>query len=76
MGVALAASLGVSESTVSRMKTERLGECLAFLYVAGFKLVPQGKTCVDSSALEFMRQTTARVLADEAQAAQLFRDDE
>lgn len=73
---AIAAALGASEATISRIKNERLEECLAFLYVAGFKLVAQGKTCVDPSALEFMRQTTARVLADEAQAAQLFRDDE
>jgi hypothetical protein len=75
-GVALAASLGISETSVSRIKTERMEECLAFLYALGFKVVDQAKTCIDSSALEFMRNTTARVLSNQEQARQMFRDDE
>jgi hypothetical protein len=74
--VAIAASLGASESTVSRIKTEKLQDALAFLYCAGFKVVTQGKVCVDGDALNFMRSITARVLSNEEQAASLFHGDE
>lgn len=74
--VAIAAVLGQSEATVSRIKNERLEESLAFLYALGFKVVPAEMTCVQPEALAFMRQTTARVLSNEAQAQELFRDDE
>lgn len=72
----IAAALGASEATISRIKNERLEECLAFLYCAGFKLVPSDKVCIDPEALAFMRQITGRVLSNEEQAKQLFRDDE
>jgi len=72
MGVALAATLGVSESTVSRMKTEQLENLLAFLYALGFKVVPQGKVCVDADELRMLRQTYARAVQCEQVAAQLF----
>jgi len=76
IGVALAASLGVSESTVSRIKNERLEECLAFLYAAGFKVVAQGKVCVDSDELRMLRQTYARAVQNEQVAALMFGGDE
>lgn len=74
--VAIAASLGASESTVSRIKSDKLQESLAFLYAAGFKVVSQEKVCIDGEALKFMRGVTANVLANEQQAQQLFHGDE
>lgn len=37
--------LGVSESTVSRTKTEKLEDALVLLYHLGFKVVPQEMRC-------------------------------
>lgn len=74
--VALAASLGTSESTISRLKTEKTEDVLALIYACGFKLVSQDKVCVDGSALEFMRATTARVLANEERARELWETGE
>lgn len=37
----IAAAMGVSDSTVSRIKTQDLEGCIQFLYHAGFKLVPE-----------------------------------
>lgn len=70
--VALAASLGTSESTISRLKTEKTEDVLALVYACGFKLVSEDKVCVDGAALEFMRATTARVLASEEAAKHLW----
>lgn len=44
--VAIAAAMGVSESTVSRLKNEELEECIQFLYHAGWKVVPQDHRCI------------------------------
>jgi hypothetical protein len=44
---ALATSMGLSESTVSRIKTERLEEALLFLAHLGLKTVPTEYQCVD-----------------------------
>lgn len=63
--IALAATLGTSESTISRLKTERLEDCLALLYALGFKIVDANKICVTPGALDFMRQITSRALANE-----------
>lgn len=72
--VALAASLGTSESTISRLKTERLEDCLMVLYALGFKVVIGDKVCVDPKALDFMRQITSRALAGECSL--MWEDDE
>ena len=74
--VALAAALGVSESTISRIKNERMEECLALLYCAGFKVVAAEKVCVTPEALAFMRQITVRVLSSDEQSRELFGEDE
>ena len=72
--VALAATLGTSESTISRLKTERLEDVLTVLYALGFKVVGSEKVCIDAQALEFMRATTARAL--NGGCANLWEDDE
>ncbi|GEM_PF-5121350 len=43
---AIAAAMGVSESTVSRIKNDDLEACIQFLYHAGWKVVPQDYQCV------------------------------
>lgn len=42
---AIAVALGVSDSTVSRIKTEKVEDALNLLYLAGFKLVPADAKC-------------------------------
>ncbi|MHB1266421.1 MAG: hypothetical protein ACYCY2_02320 [Acidithiobacillus ferriphilus] len=73
---AIASVLGTSDSTISRLKNERLEDVLALLYAAGFKLVAADKVCIDPEALEFMRATTARALSHSETAARLWEEDE
>lgn len=49
---ALALTLGTSESTVSRIKTEKLEDALALIYQLGFRVVACDRVCVDASRLE------------------------
>lgn len=74
--VAIAASLGASESTISRIKNEKLADCLAFLYAAGFKVVDQGAVCIKAEALAFMRVAAAHALTSDEAARQFFGEDE
>lgn len=61
-GVAVAAAMGVSESTVSRIKTERLEEVALFLACLGFKLVPAEFKCVDPAAYAFLTKTHEKIM--------------
>lgn len=74
--VAIAASLGASESTISRIKNERLHECLMFLYAAGFKVVPQGRVCVDPVKFEAVMTLARAAMGDEETARKLVWEDE
>lgn len=74
--VALAKAMGISESTISRIKNEKLEDVLAFLYHAGWKVVASDRVCVDPGALDFMRRTTSRVMSQSELAAQLWEEDE
>lgn len=60
---AVAASMGVSDSTVSRIKTERLEEVVLFLSHLGLKVVPAEFKCVDPSAYEFLVRSHTRVMS-------------
>jgi DNA-binding XRE family transcriptional regulator len=51
----LANMLGVSESTISRIKTEKLEDALALLYQLGFKVVPQDRYCVPADYLHALQ---------------------
>lgn len=67
---ALAIALGTSESTVSRIRNERLDEVLMFLAHLGLKVVPGDYQCVDQKTFaafqvlweKAMRQTSAAKL--------------
>lgn len=43
---AIAAAMGVSEATVSRIKNDDLEQVIQFLYHAGWKVVPQDHRCI------------------------------
>ena len=59
---ALAVAMGVSDSTVSRIKTERLEEAVLFLAHLGLKVVPTDYRCVDPAAYAFLTSTHQRVM--------------
>lgn len=59
---AVAAAMGISDSTVSRIKTERLEECLMFLAHLGLKVVPAEFKCVEPSAYAFLTASHQRVM--------------
>lgn len=59
---AVAVSMGVSDSTVSRIKTERLDEVILLLAHLGLKVVPSDWKCVERSAYEFLTASCQRVM--------------
>lgn len=75
-GVSLATTLGVSESTISRLKNDQLENVLAFIHALGFRLVEHGKTCVDAGEIQMLRKTYARAVQDDLVAARLFGSEE
>lgn len=66
-GTAVATSMGVSESTVSRIKNERLEEVMIFLAHLGLKVVPAEYKCVDRSTYEFLTTTHQRIMQTQPQ---------
>lgn len=61
-GVAVATAMGVSESTISRLKNERLEECLRLLAHLGLKVVPSEFRCVNPEAYAFLTSTHEKVM--------------
>lgn len=61
-GVAVAATMGVSEATVSRIKSERLEEVATLLACLGLKVVPTEYKCVDPAAYAFLTRTHEKVM--------------
>lgn len=70
-GTALASAMGVSDATISRIKTDRLEEVLVFLAHLGLKVVPAEFKCVGPAAYAFLTQTFERV---QSKAPQLIWD--
>ena len=58
----VAVSMGVSESTISRIKNERLEEVLLMLAHIGLKTVPSDFKCVDRATYDFLTATHQRVM--------------
>lgn len=58
----VAVSMGVSESTISRIKNERLEETLLLLAHLGIKCVPSDFKCVDRATYDFLTTTHQRVM--------------
>lgn len=57
--------LGVSEATVSRIKTEKLEDAITLLYHLGFKVVPQDMKCYPAEYVQALH-TMARMHMAEA----------
>jgi hypothetical protein len=64
---ACAAAMGTSDSTVSRIKTERLEECVLLLAHLGLKVVPADFKCVNPEAYAFLTSTHERVMREAPQ---------
>lgn len=60
----VAAAMGISESTASRIKNERLEEVLTFLAHLGFKCVPEAYKCLSPDAYAFLTSTHERVVRE------------
>lgn len=68
--------LGVSESTISRTKSDAEG-VFALLYQLGFKVVPQDAVCVNRKKLEAVLTLTQAALAgDDALKRLVVGDDQ
>lgn len=61
-GAQLAVSMGVSETTISRIKNERLEETLLLMAHLGLKCVPTSFRCVDQATYDFLTATHQRVM--------------
>lgn len=59
---AIAAAMGVSQSTLSRMVNDHLETFTLMLAHAGLKVVPTSHRCVAAETYEFLTQTHARVM--------------
>lgn len=74
---AIAAALGASESTVSRMLApEHLDKLALLLAHAGLKVVPVERVCVDQRMYEAMTNIASRAMADTEVAQRLVWGDE
>jgi transcriptional regulator with XRE-family HTH domain len=60
--VAVAAAMGVSESTVSRLKNDHMESVLTLLAHLGLKVVPADFKCVDRESYEFLVRSHTRVM--------------
>jgi hypothetical protein len=71
---ALAVSMGISDSTVSRIKTERLEEVLLFLSHLGIKCVPSEYQCVDPKTFAAFEVLFAKAMSQTTPAKLIFED--
>jgi hypothetical protein len=60
--VAVATAMGTSEATVSRIKNERMEDCLRLLAHLGLKVVPAEYKCVAPEAYHFLTATHEKVM--------------
>ena len=76
LAVSLASNLGVSESTISRMKNEHLEVLCALLAHAGLKIVSGTHACVDRESYEAMTLIATKAMADKDIARKLIWEEE
>ena len=74
--VAIAAAMGVSESTISRLKNDHLESFALLLAHAGLKVVPVDRVCVDAQTFEAVSRIAAKAMADQDVARKLMWEDE
>ena len=73
---AVAAAMGVSESTISRLLSEHLDKLSLVLAHAGLKVVPVERVCVDPQMYEAMTRIASKAMADAETAQRLVCGDE
>lgn len=71
---ALAVSMGLSDSTVSRIKTERLEEVLLFLAYLGIKAVPSEYQCVDPKTFAAFEVLYAKAMSQTTPGRLIFEE--
>lgn len=69
----VAAAMGVSETTVSRIKNDQLEDAVLLLAHLGFKVVASDQKCVHPAAYEFLVESHRRVVE---RAPELIWDEE
>jgi transcriptional regulator with XRE-family HTH domain len=72
----LAQIMGTSESTISRIKTEKLEDTLALLYQLGFKLVSADRVCINRKRYEALETIARAAMAKEEHSRRLFLEEE
>ncbi len=60
--VSVAAAMGLSEASISRIKNDRMEDCLRLLAHLGLKVVPAEFTCVNPDAHAFLTATHEKVM--------------
>ena len=70
-GSAIAAAMGVSEPTISRLKNEHLGPFAAMLAHLGLKVVPVEARCFDPRYIEALQTLAEAELTRQKQPPQL-----
>lgn len=73
---AIAAQLGVSDSTVSRYKNDKLEDAITLIYLAGFKIVDSHAVTVDVDELKGFRMQSMRLMAYENRHGQIEGEEE
>jgi hypothetical protein len=73
---AAATVLGVSDSTVSRVKNEKLEDSIKLIYLMGFKLVESDWEGVDSAELSILKANTIRLYQYEQEHGALGDEEE
>ena len=72
--VALATAMGVSESTVSRIKTEQLEQFCNLVAHLGLKLVPAEYRCVDEKTFGAFQILWEKAMSQTSAAKLIFED--
>lgn len=72
----VAASLGMSDSTMSRLVNDHMEQLVSVLYHSGFKVVSQDMRCYPAADVEAWYAAYRRSVQQAETAAQLFGGDE
>lgn len=72
---AIAAAIGVSESTVSRLLADHVDNVAAIIAHVGMKTVPVDKVCVPAATWAEYQRVYRRVLANEQAAQSIVLED-
>lgn len=71
---ALATMLGISESSVSRFKTEQLEQLCTFIAHLGLKVVPAEFQCVDPKTFQAFEVLFAKAMSQTTPGKLIFED--